>query len=171
MYIKLLNEAVLEEKGEKIPERIECKLDLKVNAYIPESYISSSSLRMEMYKRIALILDKEDAQDLEDEMLDRFGEYPPETDALIKVACLKALAEKSGIERIVQNEGNVNIYPKDLKVEVWSLLDFPVVDYKLRINLTSGTCISIKIPKNSNAVDSCLDVLEQYFSQCSQCDN
>ena len=171
MYIKLLNEAVLEEKGEKIPERIECKLDLKVNAYIPESYISSSSLRMEMYKRIALILDKEDAQDLEDEMLDRFGEYPPETDALIKVACLKALAEKSGIERIVQNEGNVNIYPKDLKVEVWSLLDFPVVDYKLRINLTSGTCISIKIPKNSNAVDSCLDILEQYFSQCSQCDN
>ena len=171
MYIKLLNEAVLEEKGEKIPERIECKLDLKVNAYIPESYISSSSLRMEMYKRIALILDKEDAQDLEDEMLDRFGEYPPETDALIKVACLKALAEKSGIERIVQNEGNVNIYPKDLKVDVWSLLDFPVVDYKLRINLTSGTCISIKIPKNSNAVDSCLDVLEQYFSQCSQCEN
>lgn len=171
MYIKLLNEAVLEEKGEKIPEKTECKLDLKVNAYIPDSYISSASVRMEMYKRIALILTSEDAADLRDEMLDRFGDYPAETDNLIKVATLKAMAEKAGIEKIIQYEGTVNIFPKELKVDAWSMVEFPNTDYKLRINLTSGTYISLKIPRGSNAVDSCLEVIDEYFRLCSRSDN
>ncbi len=171
MYIKLLNEAVLEEKGEKIPSKVECKLDLKVDAYIPESYISSSSVRMEMYKRIALILCEEDADDIQDELLDRFGEYPPQIGNLIKVARLKALAQSCGIERIAQNESSVCIYPKELKVEFWSLLDFSDVDYKLRINLTNGECLVFKIPKNSNVLDSCLHVLSEYFRKCSHSDN
>ena len=167
MYIKLLNEAVLEEKGEKIPEKIECKLDIKVNAYIPDTYISSTSVRMEMYKRIALILSREDADDLRDEMLDRFGEYPPEVDALVGVAELKALAQNAGIERILHNEGNVSIFPKDMKFELWSMLDLGKVDYKLRVNLTNGACMNFKIPKGSNVLDSSLHVIGNYLEQLS----
>ncbi len=165
MYIKLLNEAVLEEKGEKLPEKIECKLDIKVNAYIPDTYISSPSVRMEMYKRIALILGDEDADDLRDEMLDRFGEYPLEVEALLRVAQLKAVAQSAGIERIIQNEGSVSIFPKELKFEIWSMLELGEVDYKLRVNLTNGACMTFKVPRGSDAVDSSLHILKCYLKK------
>ena len=167
MYIKLLNEAVLEEKGEKIKQKTECKIDVKVNAFIPDRYISSPSVRMEMYKRIALVLTAEDADDLRDEMLDRFGDIPSETEALLRVAELKALAEVADIERIVQNEGSVSIYPKQLKFEVWSMLDFGEKDYKLRVNLTGGASMSLRIPSGSNVLDSAIDVISKYLSNIS----
>ncbi len=171
MYIKLLNEAVLEEKGEKKPEKCECKLDIKVNAYIPESYIRSASMRMEQYKRIALILSEQDADDICDELIDRFGEYPVEVENLLKIAQIKALCENSGIERVIQNEGNVSIYPQKMRIEVWSMLDFSDNEYKLKINLTSSPHLTFKIPKNTSATDACINVIGSYFEKCSQTDN
>ncbi len=167
MYIKLLNDAVLEEKGEKPKEKTECKLDIKVNAFIPDTYISSPSVRMEMYKRIALVLTADDADDLRDEMLDRFGDIPAQTEALLKVAQLKGLAENADIERIVQNDGIVNIYPKDLKFEIWSMLEFDKTDYKLRVNLAGGASLSLRIPSGSNVLDCAIDVVSKYIENLS----
>ena len=65
MYIKLLNEAVLEEKGEKLPEHKECKIDIPLDAYLPDTYIYSSAGRMEMYKKIALIETEEDLEEID----------------------------------------------------------------------------------------------------------
>jgi len=171
MYIKLLNEAVLEEKGEKPKEKCECKLDLKISAYLPEGYISSASQRMEMYKRIALIITHEDSDDIRDELLDRFGEYPSEVENLLKVAELKSLCERSDIEKVVQNDESVLIYPKQLRIEVWSMLDISYDDYRLKINLTSAPHISFRIPKKTLSVDAATAVVGAYFEKCSQTDN
>ena len=171
MYIKLLNEAVLEEKGEKPKEKCECKLDLKISAYLPETYIRSASLRMEMYKRIALIISHEDSQDICDELLDRFGEYPAEVENLLKVAELKSLCERSQIERVVQNDESVCIYPSQLRIELWSMLDISYEDYKMKINLTSSPHLSFKIPKKTASVDAALEIVGAYFDKCSQTDN
>ena len=125
MYIKLLNDAVLEEKGQKPKEKTECKIDVKESAYIPESYIKSSSVRMEMYKRIALILNSEDADDIRDELTDRFGDYPSEVEMLVRVAELRALCESAGILKISQDENMICVYPEKLRVVVWSETEIP----------------------------------------------
>ncbi len=171
MYIKLLNEAVLEEKGEAPKPKTECKIELKLSAYLPESYISSTALRMEMYKRIALILTHEDADDLSDELLDRFGEYPQEVEALLKVAELKAMCERADIQRVVQNEGSVSLYPKELKIETWSMLDLSEGDYKLKISLSNTPHLVLKIPKGMGAVDAAISVVGCYIEKCSHSDN
>ena len=93
LYIKLLNEAILEEKGEKPKPRTECSVTLEYSAFIPENYIKFSSQRMGMYKRIAMIRTQEDCDDIADELLDRYGEMPQTVDNLLRIALIKARAE------------------------------------------------------------------------------
>ncbi len=113
MFIKILEQAVLEEKGEALPEVAECTVDLKVNAFIPEKYIKRPSDRIEMYKRIAAIKDSEDADDVKDELLDRYGDIPKETMALINIALIRRRCEKIGIVKIEERNGVLAIYPKE----------------------------------------------------------
>ena len=85
MYVKLLNEAVTLMKGEEPvrPVDQECLVDLQVQAHIPESYIGSLSLRLDVYRRIAEVETQEDAMDVTDELIDRFGEPPASVKGLV----------------------------------------------------------------------------------------
>ena len=73
MYLKLLSEAMSEEKGIKVEPEAECTVDLSISAHIPESYIESLPARLGIYRRIADVKTKEDAEDVIDELCDRFG--------------------------------------------------------------------------------------------------
>ena len=119
MYLKLLEEAVSEEKGEKAPDttEAECLIDLPVNASIPESYISSNSTRLAMYKAIANIRSDSDANDVYDELTDRFGVPPAQVYGLVEIALLRNTALSLGINEIKQSSGAVNFYIDDVKVE------------------------------------------------------
>lgn len=77
MYLQLLEEAVLEQRGEKAPQRTECSADLTVSANLPESYIPSGEQRMDIYRRIAALRTAEQSQELLDELIDRYGEPAP----------------------------------------------------------------------------------------------
>ncbi len=105
MYLKLLEEAVLEEKGEPIPVRAECAADLAVNANIPESYIKSAAQRMDIYRRVALIRTEAEADDITDELCDRFGDPPSSVNTLIQVALLRGEASAQGVSDISQKGG------------------------------------------------------------------
>lgn len=105
MYLKLLEEAVREEKGEPIPVRAECAADLAVNANIPENYVKSAAQRMDIYRRIALIRTEEEADDVIDELCDRFGELPPSVNTLVQVALLRGEASGQGVVDISQKRG------------------------------------------------------------------
>ena len=120
LYVKILNEAVAEERGITRPQRSEAHVDLKVNANIPEHYISSEGQRMEMYKKISLILTPEDADDVTDEFIDRFGDPPRQTLRLIEVALIKAIATEAGIEKIECSGGNLIFVTKRPSLEIWS---------------------------------------------------
>ena len=120
LYVKLLNEAVLEERGESVESRVESVVDMKVNAHIPESYISTSAERMEMYKKISLIRTSEDAADVADEMIDRFGDVPPPVERLLSVALTKALAEAAGIERVEAKGPLLTFVQKKPDLALWS---------------------------------------------------
>ncbi len=102
MYLKLLNDAVLEQQGKRAEIMPECAADLTVSAYIPERYVPTAEQRMDLYRRIAAIRTDGDAAELMDEMLDRFGDVPAAVKALLDVALLRAAAAGAGICDITQ---------------------------------------------------------------------
>ena len=102
LFMKILNDAVLEEKGEKEEKRTECAVDLLLDGFIPETYVPYPSERMDLYRKIASLRTEEDAEDLTDEMLDRFGEIPPSVVNLFHVSLLRARAETLLCEKIAQ---------------------------------------------------------------------
>ena len=117
MYLKLLGDAVKEEKGE-IPTQREdkdCLVDISLEAHIPESYIESLTLRLDVYKLIADIRTKEDAEDVIDELIDRFGDIPKSVMGLIEIALVRNRAADMGIYEIKQNDMSVLLYVKDIK--------------------------------------------------------
>ena len=103
MYLKLLEEAVLEERGEKPERPTECAADLSVAASIPDRYVPSPEQRMDLYRRIAAIRSEEDADDLTDELIDRYGDPPRTVNNLIAVALLRADAARSGQASLILN--------------------------------------------------------------------
>ncbi|RSL29564.1 transcription-repair coupling factor [Salibacterium salarium] len=110
MYSQMLKEAIEEQKGRtpKSQER-EIEIDVKMDAYIPASYISDSKQKIEMYKRFKGLETLEDLQDLKDEMMDRFGEYPQETEDLFTLSKVKLSAKENGVESIVQEGSKTTI--------------------------------------------------------------
>ncbi|MBO7690525.1 MAG: transcription-repair coupling factor [Clostridia bacterium] len=114
MYLKILAEAIEEQKAEQggadgdaspakpyTPQK-ECLVDIQIDAHIPETYIESIPHRLAMYRRIADIRTAEDAMDVTDELIDRFGDPPPAVEGLIEVALLRNTAARLGIHEITQ---------------------------------------------------------------------
>ena len=154
MYMKLLNEAVLEERGIPVPQRADCSADLAVAANIPDRYIPSSEQRMDIYRRIALIRTEAEADDLLDELIDRYGDPPPGVNALIQVAILRGVAGNAGITDIVQKQGELRFTLKDFDMEKVSLLYArPEYKGKLRVEAGSKPCLSLKIKSKKNVID------------------
>ena len=137
MYLKLLEEAVLEEKGEKPPVRTECAADLSVTANIPEKYVPNAEQRMDLYRRIALIRTEADADDLTDELIDRFGDPPGAVNALIHVALLRGEAGRAGISDISQKGNMLYFKVENFDMETLSAL-YAQKEFKNCVRLEAG---------------------------------
>lgn len=117
MYLRLLSEAIAEEKGET-PERIpECLVDIQIDAHIPEKYIESLNQRIDIYRKIILVSQDEDKSDLIDELIDRYGEPPKSVVGLIDVSLLRNKAAHLGITEISQKNGSMYFYTEYLNME------------------------------------------------------
>ncbi len=102
MYCQLLEEAVKTEQGEEQTPQVETTVDLQVDAYIPEAYIRNHEGRIEMYQKIAAVCNEEDAQIVEEELIDRYGDIPPSVQNLVQVATIRHTASRLGISEISQ---------------------------------------------------------------------
>ncbi|HYF81927.1 MAG TPA: transcription-repair coupling factor [Clostridia bacterium] len=107
LYIKLLEDAVRELKGEAVTESIDTSIELQVSAFIPESYITDENQKIEIYKKIAYIGSHEDLFDIEEEIEDRFGDLPEVVRNLLGISYIKHLARKCGIVSIAQKKNNI----------------------------------------------------------------
>lgn len=112
LYCKLLNEAVMELKGETISTEFETLIDIKLNAFIPNAYISNEDQKLEMYKKISLISNLDDYYDVQEELEDRYGDIPRAVNNLIEVAYVKTLAHNIGATNVKQIKNKVLIYFK-----------------------------------------------------------
>lgn len=122
LYVKLLSEAILEERGESRPERFESTISINLSAHIPDYYITSSATRMQMYKRIADISSPEDRDDVLDEFIDRFGDMPKAVERLVNIALAKALAEKARIRKVEVKDGKLVFISDTPMLESWSIV-------------------------------------------------
>ena len=165
MYMKLLNEAVLEAKGIEVPVKSECSADLAVSANIPERYIQSSEQRMDIYRRIALVRSEEEADDLLDELIDRFGDPPSSLSTLIQVALLRAEAGEAGIMDISQKSGFLRFTLKDFDMEKVSAL-YAREDYKGRLKVEAGSkpCLSLRIKSKTHVLDEARSFISDWMS-------
>lgn len=162
LYIKLLNEAILEEKGEKPEPRPECTVSLAYDAFIPETYIRYPSQRMGMYKRIAMISTAEDCDDIADELLDRYGEMPGSVDNLLRIALIKAYAEKCGVTQITQSTSEISIYQKDIDFDIWDEIS-DSADGKITVKLGEKTYILLKLRRAADGISAVNKIFEKYI--------
>ena len=161
LYLKLLEEAVLEERGEEKQIETECSADLTVNANIPERYVPSAEQRMDLYRRIAAIRSEDDASDLLDEMMDRYGDAPRPVLALLDVALLRAAASKAGISDISQKKDvlkfTLGVFRPEALVHVCGL-----TKYQFRLTLAAGDtpALSLKLKPGADVLESATALVE-----------
>lgn len=162
MYLKLLEEAVLEQKGEK-PKKKECSADLSIEAGIPDTYVESPEQRMDLYRRIAFIQTEADADDMTDELVDRFGDPPRSVNNLISVALMRGEAAEAGITDISQKSGRLLFKVADFDMGIISSL-YNLSDYagKLKVEAGSSPCISLKISNGGDVIRQCVKFIRSY---------
>ena len=152
MYLKLLGEAVSEERGEQATSTdIDCLIDISVDAHIPEAYVESLTLRLDVYRRIADIRTPEDAEDVRSELRDRFGEIPEAVLGLIEIALIRNRAHALGVYEIRQNDTALLLYVKEMKSP--SVADLLIsLNGKASLNAGQKPFLSVKCPKGEDSV-------------------
>ena len=143
-YLQLLEDAVLEEKGEKKKGPVECSADLAVSANIPSTYVPSNQQRMDLYRRIAAIRSQEDASDLLDELMDRYGDPPRPVYALLDVAMLRAAASRAGISDISQHERQIRFVLAEFSAEAIAAV-VTSAKYRRRVVVNAGEVPSLTL--------------------------
>ena len=138
LYCKMLNDAILEQKGERKGEEFETAIEIPIDAYIPSSYVKNELTKLELYKRISGVWTSEDYEDMLDELTDRFGEPPSTVMNLLEIAMLKAKAHEAFIASIAYKNEQLRIEMADgvrIKME---LLEPFIVKYMNNIRIVTG---------------------------------
>ena len=162
-------DAVLEERGEEAQKEPECTADLTVTANINKDYVSSGEQRMDLYRRMAAIRTKEDADELLDEIVDRFGDPPKGVMNLIAIALLRARAAAAGITEITQKDGAILLS--------LATMDFAAISaccaeaqFKGRIFFSAGKVpmLSVKLKKGEDALKLATQLVGTYAAMRAQ---
>ncbi len=167
MYLKLLDEAVLEERGEA-PKEPECTADLNITANVDKDYVARGEERMDLYRRMAAIRSQQDADDLLDEIIDRYGEPPKGVLNLIEVALLRANARTVHIRDIRQKSGEVLFTLGELNFQAFSSLCGEAA-YKNRVQLVASAkqpTIRLKLASGVDSLKQSKVFISQYARYC-----
>ena len=160
-YCNLLDEVVREIQGEVVTPEIDVQIDLDATCYIPDTYISDSSQKIEMYQEIALCKNEEDIQNVIDEMIDRFGNMPKEIENLIEIARIKIQCKKLNISK-VQGKRNFVVFifePGEINIDINEL----VKKYKNRIKFTQGIKSQITLALENTTEIKMLKEVEEFL--------
>ncbi len=154
LYCKLLKETVDSILGgEETYDALETFVDLRYDGYIPDDYIPDEKQKFEIYKRIVGCVSNDDVEIIKKELVDRFGEYPPIVNTLLRFSYLKVEAKKLRVASIIEIDDKILIeFAQDNKVDVTQLLELVKKDKKLSLNPRKPNTLEMQI-----AVDHSLD--------------
>ncbi len=163
LYIKILEDAINAEKGIAPKAERNCTVDLSADAYIPEEYISSLALRIDVYKKIAAVCNNDDSDDLYDELNDRFGDIPASVDNLIRISKIRNMALELGFTSIEQNSNIISLYIPHIDMEKCSVIasEEPFKG-AVMISLGGRPHISYKLRIGERNLDICEKIIERY---------
>ena len=167
MYLRLLSEAIAEEKGETPPpSACDCVVDIQIEAHIPEKYIASTEARLDMYRKIAAVRSESDQSDLIDELIDRYGDPPKALLGLISVALLRNKAANLGITEITQRSGNLLFYTSNMQIDRLSSLS-AAYKGRLMFNNMGKQYVSVKPLDNQRAIE----LIGEFLERCDSLNN
>lgn len=166
MYLRLLDEATAELKGEPLPQRTECTADLLVSAGLPQNYVSDAAVRIDLYRRISMISSQEDFYDMQDELLDRFGDIPAPAQALLDIALLRSRASKNGITEINQKGRTLMVYFANVDMERVSRV-CACPDFRGRILFSAGDTpyLTLKLQPDESPLDAAVVMIDLYIGE------
>ncbi len=163
LYLKLLEEAVQEEKGETPKPRAECSASLSLDASLPDTYVPDAGQRVDLYRRIAMIHTEDEKRDILDELIDRFGDPPHETSQLLNIALLRSRASDAGISEIKQKDGHIMLFfTKADFGKVSELCSEPQFKGRLLLNAGQQPYLSLKLKKGENPLDMANKLVQGY---------
>ena len=153
MYMKLLNQAIAAEKGEApAPDKTECLIDITVDAYIPENYIQDAAGRIEAYKRIAAVSTHEDAEDVLDELRDRYGAVPASVQGLVDISLARVLAARLGIYEVTQKRDDLILYSDALDLAAVKRL-LRGTARRMLVNASAKPYLSVRVEPGEKPLD------------------
>ncbi|WP_091098078.1 transcription-repair coupling factor [Nonomuraea pusilla] len=148
LYVRLMSEAVKEQKaklsGEVQEEQPDVKVELPVNAHIPHDYVTSERLRLEAYKRIAAIAQESDIDEVRAELTDRYGKPPVEVENLLEVARFRIKARRAGLTDVTLQGQNIKFGPARLRESQQVRLDRL---YRKAIYKQAAETLLVPVPK------------------------
>ena len=162
LYCKLLEEAISLKKGEKPKEDFETKIDISVDAFVPPTYITNESLKMDVYKRIASIETEEEYEDMQSELVDRFGEIPSQVDNLMQIVLIKHKAHENFITEITGNKNKIKMYMwPEAKIDV-ERIPILVREYRGKLRFVPDDKCFVYTPKDKSRdlIEIVKDVVE-----------
>jgi len=163
LYMKMLAEAVAEEKGEKVIRRseAECSVDLPIEAHIPEKYIDATTVRLDVYRMIADIRSDDDASDVTDELIDRFGDPPESVMGLIRVALARNRAALLGFSEIKYNHGNLLFFLAGEDIEKITAMA-GALSGRTMLSLGSKNYLTVRPDKKLSLIDNVTAILKAF---------
>ena len=183
LYCKMLNEAVKHLKDDAPQEEgFETEIDIDVDAFIPSTYVKNEMQKLELYKRIALIANEEEYADMQEELVDRFGDVPNSVENLLRIALLKAQAHEVYVSELQHKGAEVkfSLFAK-AKLAVEKIPDFlatqenrvrfvpgasPAFIYKLRTGVAAVT--DKKGAKKKSPVEQLFDQISEVLAAMKQ---
>ncbi|MGD9568891.1 MAG: transcription-repair coupling factor [Sedimentibacter sp.] len=164
LYVKFLDRAVKELQGKiNEDEDIETSVDLSVDGYIPSTYIENEEQKIEIYKKIAATLSKNDIYDITEEIIDRFGNPPKQVDNLLKISYIKSLCKKLHVKSIAQTGNTVNIELYSANDLSQDIIGFLIENYSAKIKFDVSKEPVIKFKLDSTEQMLILAELEKFF--------
>jgi len=164
MYLRLLEEAASELTGAPKPERTDCTADILVSASLPQDYVPDAGTRVDFYRRIEMIHDREDYLDMQDELIDRFGDPPRAAIALLDIALLRAHASRCGICEIVHKSGSVQftLRQPDLSCAA-AVCAMPRFKGRILLNAGDAPYLFLRLKPTDDVLDACRAVIDAYL--------
>lgn len=156
LYSQMLSEAVARKRGEDSQKKTHVEMDLSIDAYLPGTYVEDERQKIELYKRIREFSSEEDYVELQDELIDRFSEYPQEVADLLTVGLLKMYSETALIEHINRDKDRVKI---EFSSEGTQTISLPEVfralkDVPLQTNMNSEGQLTVEFKLGRTVSDN-----------------
>ncbi len=167
LYCKLMEESMMAKKGEVIKLKPQAKIDIAINAFIPETYISNHQLKIEIYKKIAAIESREDVNMIYEEIEDRFGTVPISVGNLIAIAYIKALCEMMSIDEVSEDSKDFILkFSSDYAISPLFISHVLAFDSK-NVSFFAGNpaILRVKITNRLRKKEEQLTMLEKYVEK------